>query len=72
MSAEVNVIWQRGDGAMPPKAKQVVDQASDELLLRVLQLPNEVVDTIRYNADKNEQSVNSYLSNIVSEQVKIA
>jgi hypothetical protein len=38
----------------------------------VLQLPDEVIDTIRYNADKSDQTVNGYLSALVTEKVKIA
>jgi len=70
MSSDVKVIWKRGDGEMPDKVKHVVEAARDELLLRTLQLPSEIVDVILYNADKNHQSVNGYLSDIVIERVK--
>ena len=70
MSAEVNVIWKRGDGEMPDKAKYVVEAARDELLLRTLQLPTEVVDVIIYNAGKNHQTINGYLSEIVIDRMK--
>ena len=72
MSSDVRVIWKRGDGEMPDKARHVVEAARDELLLRTLQLPVEIVEVILYNADKNHQTVNGYLSNIVIEQVRAA
>ena len=72
MSTDINIIWQRGDNELPEKAKYVVEQARDELLLRALQLPDGVIDTIRYNADKNNQTVNGYLSSIVVDRLKTA
>jgi predicted HicB family RNase H-like nuclease len=72
MSSDVNVIWKKGDGDMPEKAKRIVDAAQGELLLRTLQLPEDVVEEIRYKADKNSQSVNAYISGIVMERVKSA
>jgi hypothetical protein len=50
---------------MPEKVKRIVNAAQDELLLRSLQLPTDAVNTIRYNAGKNSQTVNSYISTIV-------
>ena len=50
---------------MPEHAKCVVEAAQNELLLIYLQLPSEIVDMIRYNADKNAQTVNDYLAAIV-------
>lgn len=38
---EVNVIWKKGDGEMPEKARYVVEAAQSELLLKA------VVNTIR-------------------------
>jgi len=70
MSSDVNVIWKRGDGEMPDKVQYVVEAARDELLLRTLRLPSEIVDVILYNADKNHQTVNGYLSDIVIERMK--
>ena len=72
MSSDVNVVWRRGDGEMPVKVKHVVKAAQDELLLRSLQLPFSVVDTIRYNASKNNQTVNEYISAIVMRSIEPA
>jgi hypothetical protein len=72
MNDDVKVIWEKGDGAMPDKAKHVVAAARGELLLRSLRLSDEAVDTIRYNADKNAQTVNDYISAIVLERIRIA
>ncbi|GMO36754.1 MAG: hypothetical protein Ta2B_16660 [Termitinemataceae bacterium] len=69
MSSDENVIWKKGDAVMPDKARYVVDAARSELLLKTLQLPEEIVNTIRYNADKSAQSVNEYLSHIVAERL---
>ena len=65
MSFDTNVIWRRGDGAMPEHVKCVVEAAQNELVLRSLQLPSGIVDMIRYNADKNAQTINEYISAIV-------
>ena len=72
MNETVNVIWKRGEKNMPEKAKHVVEAAQDELLLKALQLPAEVIDTIRYNAEKNAQTVNVYISTIVIERLRTA
>jgi hypothetical protein len=69
MSSDGKVIWKKGDEVMPDKAKHVVDAARGELLLKTLQLPEEIVNTIRYNADKSAQSVNDYVSHIVVERL---
>jgi len=60
-----DVIWRRGDDAMPEHARRVVEAAQNELLFKALQLPSGTVDMIRYNADKNAQTVNEYISAIV-------
>ena len=65
MSTDVDVIWRRGDEEMPEKVKIVVDAAQEELLLRSLQLPFDVVNTIRYNANKRSQTINDYIASIV-------
>jgi hypothetical protein len=65
LNTDVNVIWRRGDGMMPEHVKRVVEAAKNELLLKSLQLPSETIDIIRYNADKNAQTVNEYISAIV-------
>jgi len=69
MSNDVNVIWKKGDGEMPDKAKNIVDAAQGELLLKALQLPGDAADEVRYNADKNAQSINDYISAIVLERL---
>ena len=65
MSSVANIIWSKGDGAMPEHAKRVVVSAQNELLLKSLQLPSGIIDMIRYNAEKNSQTVNDYISSIV-------
>jgi hypothetical protein len=72
MSDNVKVIWRKGDEVMPDKAKHVVDAARGELLLKALELPDEFINAIKYNADKNAQSVNDYISGIVVERLKSA
>jgi len=65
LNTDVNVIWRRGDDAMPEHAKRVVEAAQNELLLKTLHLPSGAVDMIRYYADKNAQTVNEYISAIM-------
>jgi type II secretory pathway component PulC len=72
MSDEVNVIWRKGEGEMPEKVKRVVEAAQDELLLRSLHLPFDIVDMIRYNASKNNQTVNDYIATIVKSHIQPA
>jgi len=72
MNTDVDVIWRRGDCEMPEKVKQVVTAAQDEILLRSLQLPLDIVNTIRYNASKNSQSVNDYIADIVLGHIQAA
>jgi len=72
MNDNVNVIWKKGDKEMPVKASHVVDEARGELLLRFLGLSKDSIDTIRYNAEKNEQTVNDYISGIVIESLQTA
>jgi hypothetical protein len=71
MNDDVQVIWKKGDAALPDKAQHVVDAARGELLLKALQLPEEIINTIRYNADKGAQSVNDYVSRLVIERLKL-
>ena len=70
MNDDVKVIWHKGGGEIPEKAKHVVEAAQGELLLNVLHLPAEVIDTIRYNADKSAQTINNYISDIVTERLR--
>ena len=65
MNFNANIIWRRGDGTMPEHVKYIVEAAQNELLLKSLQLPSGIVDMIRYNADKNAQTVNEYISAIL-------
>jgi len=72
MNDDVKVIWKKGDEKMPEKAKKIVETAQGELLLKVLGLPIDVIDTIRYNADKKAQTINHYISELVLERVNTA
>jgi hypothetical protein len=69
MSDDVKVIWKKGDSVMPDKAQYVVNAARGELLLKTLEISDEIANAIRYNADKNAQSVNDYISHIVLKAV---
>ncbi|AEF80062.1 hypothetical protein [Leadbettera azotonutricia] len=69
MSDDARVIWKKGGDPMPGKAQHVVDAARGELLLKTLQLPEGVENTLRYNADKDAQSVNDYVSRILVERL---
>jgi hypothetical protein len=69
MSEDAKVIWKKGDSTMPDKAQYVVDAARGELLLKTLGISDEVANAIRYNAEKNEQSINDYISRIVLKAV---
>ena len=66
MNLNSNVIWRKGDGEIPERAKRIVESAHDELLLMSLQLPLEIVDMIRTKASENKQTINDYLSAIVA------
>jgi hypothetical protein len=70
MSDDVNVIWRRGDDEMPDAVQKVVTEARGDLLLRTLEFPNEVVDLIKYNAEKNAQTVKDYIAHIVAEKLE--
>ena len=72
MNDDIKVIWHKGDEIMPEKAKKIVEAAQGELLLKVLGLPIDIVDTIRYNADKNAQTINHYISELVLERLRTA
>jgi hypothetical protein len=72
MKSDVNVIWREGDGEIPPKARHVIDAVRGEMLLESLGLPEDVANEIRYNADKNSQSISHYISNIVLERLRTA
>jgi len=72
MNDDLKVIWKEGDGEMPPKAKYVVDTVRGEMLLKSLNLPDNIVNEIRYYADKNNQSVIEYISGLVVAQLAVA
>ncbi|MCL2249700.1 MAG: hypothetical protein FWC13_10570 [Oscillospiraceae bacterium] len=69
MSDEYDVIWRKGDGEMPDKAKHVVNAAKEERLLRSLQLSIDAQNTIRYNADKSNKTVTEYISGLVMSSI---
>ena len=69
MNNEWNVIWKEGDGEMPPKAKHVVDAARGEMLLKSLNLPDNVISEIRNGAKKNNQSILEYISSVLVERL---
>jgi predicted HicB family RNase H-like nuclease len=69
MSEDVHVIWKRGDDKMPHKAAVVIEEARNELLFKALRLPKDVENAVRYNSEKNSQSVNEYLSSVIVQQV---
>jgi hypothetical protein len=70
MNKDVNVIWRQGDNMMPHKAKYVVEAAQGELLLKTLQLPEETINAIKYNADKSAQSISDYVAGILVERLQ--
>ena len=72
MNNDINVIWRKGDETMPIHVKCVVEAAQNELVLKSLQLPSGVIDMIRYNAGKNAQTVNEYISAIIIEHIATA
>jgi len=72
MNVDAEVIWRRGDSDMPENVRHVVKTAQNELLLRSLQLPVDAVDVIRYNASKNNKTINEYISSLVLGSIKIA
>ena len=72
MSVDAEVIWRKGDFEMPENVQHVVKAAKNELLLRSLQLPVDAVDVIRYNASKNNITINEYISSLVLGTIKMA
>ena len=63
--SDLELIWSKGDGEMPDDLKYIVNAAKDERLLRSLQLPSDVIDTIRYNASKSDKTVYEYVSSLL-------
>ena len=72
MNEEFDVIWRKGDGKMPEKAKHVVNAARDEKLLRSLDLTADAENTIRYNASKSNKTVNEYITSLVMASIQPA
>jgi len=72
MNEEFDVIWRKGDGEMPEKAKRVVNAAREEKLFRSLNLTADVENTIRYNASKSNKTVNEYISSLVMTSIQPA
>ena len=72
MNVDAELIWRRGDFEIPENIKYVVKAAQNELLLRTLQLPVDAVDVVRYNASKNNKTINEYISSLVLGTIKIA
>ena len=70
MNDDVNVIWKKGEGEIPGKAKKAAWAAQGELLLKTLHLSPEMACAIRDNADKNAQTVTWYISAIVMERLR--
>ena len=69
---ELEEIWRKGDGDMPDKLKYVVSAAQEEVLLNSLRLSADAENTIRYNARKNNKSVNEYLSALIMTSIQSA
>jgi len=65
MNNEFDVIWRKGDGEMPEKAKHVVNAAREEKLLRSLNLSKDAENTVKYNAGKNNKTVNEYITSLI-------
>ncbi|MCL2170758.1 MAG: hypothetical protein FWB71_01285 [Defluviitaleaceae bacterium] len=72
MNVDVEVVWQRGDSEMPANIEHIVKKARNELLLRSLQLPNDAVNIIRYNASKSNKTINEYIASLVLENIQTA
>lgn len=71
MNSDIEVIWSKSDNEMPDNVKHVIMAAQDELLLRALKIPADVVNTIRYNASKSNKTINEYLSYLILENIKV-
>ena len=70
MNDEYDIIWRRGDGDLPEKAKHVINAAKEEKLLRFLHLSVDAENTIRYNAGKNNKTVSEYISSLVMTSIQ--
>ena len=72
MNEEYDVIWRRGDGEMPEKARHVVNAAREEKLLKSLHLSADAENIIRYNASINNKTVCEYISSLVMTSIQPA
>jgi len=72
MNSDAEVIWRKGDIKMPENVKYVVKTAQDELLIRSLRLPIGILNTVRYIADKNDITINEYISSLILERIEVA
>ena len=70
MINEFDVIWRKGDGDMPEKARHVVNSAREEKLLRSLNLTTDAENTIRYNAGKSNKTLNEYITSLVMTSIQ--
>jgi hypothetical protein len=68
---EVDVVWRKGEGEMPPEVKAIVDAAKADLLLNSLDISIDVANEIRYKAEKSSQSVSGYISNVLKQAVAV-
>ena len=72
MSEEFDVIWRKGDGEIPEKAKHVINAAKEEKLLKSLHLSADTENTIRYNASKSNKTISEYISSLVVASIQSA
>ena len=70
--SDLEEIWREGDGEMPKRVKKISDAAGEELLLRSLQLPDDITDAIRDNARKSNKTIIEYISAIVKTSMQPA
>ena len=70
--SDLEVIWRKGNGEMPERVKKISDSAGEELLLRSLQLPDDITDAIRDNAHKSNKTIIEYISAIVKTSMQPA
>ena len=70
--SDLKVIWRKGDSEMPERVKRISDAAGEELLLKSLQLPDDITDAIRDNARESNKTVTEYISAIVKTSMQPA
>ena len=67
--SDLEEIWREGDKEMPDRLKKIVNaakEAEDELLLSSLTLTADDADAIKYNASKDNKTVNEYISSVLT------